>query len=57
MLEIVFSRKEFQIRDFESYSGGNFVFLGTALGPFSQCLPPTMVTDIFTQPPPPLPSP
>ena len=57
MLEIVFSRKEFQIRDFESYSGGNFVFLGTALGPFSQCLRPTMVTDIFTQPPPPLPSP
>ena len=41
------------------YFGLNFVFFGTRLGHFSQCFflifrrPPTIVTDIFTQPSPP----
>ena len=59
MPEIVFSKKEFQIWDFESFIfWSKFYLLGPdALGRFSRCFffifrrRPTMVTEIFTQPP------
>ena len=60
MPEIIFSKKEFQMLDFELFIFlSKFNFLGTALGQFSQyflkifCRRPTMVVaDIFTQPHP-----
>ena len=59
MPEIIFSKKEFQIWDFESFIFWSkfflfcFGFFLTALGRFSQCYlifcrRPTVVTDIFT---------